>query len=129
MADTVVTRTIIDSKPKAVFIFGNASDGVGEAAVLKIDISTLDSGATKVRITRVKWAIAPGMNVTVLFDHTSDDTVLILNGDGEFTRDDLAGGVIDPASAGGTGDILFTTSGQAAGDGYTILMEIEKVTT
>ncbi len=123
MADTVVVKQIIDGGIKAVYVLSNRSDGTGEAAVTKIDISSLQLVPTKVKITKVKWAVV-GMNVDILFDHDTDDRVLILNGNGELTEADLHGGIKDPASTGGPGDILLTTTGHTSGDGYTIQIEV-----
>jgi hypothetical protein len=125
MADTVIAKTLRNSNGEYAFLFGSASDGTGESAVQKVDISALDGTPTKVRITKLKWS-CDGMQVKILFDHSTDDAVAILAGTGEL--DDVGDGPIkDPASSGDTGDILFTTSGHSAGDGYTIYMECEKV--
>lgn len=125
MADAVVAKTLRDTADRASFLFGNASDGTGESAVQKIDISALAMAATKVKITKMKWS-CDGMQVKVLFDHNTDDTVAILSGRGEIDEECEAP-IVDPASAGGTGDILFTTAGHTAGDGYSVYMEIQKV--
>jgi len=101
------------------FVFSNRSDATGEAAVKKIDISAIPGNPSKVRITAIKWAVS-GMNVDVLFDHTTDDRAIILNGNGEIQDANIK----DPASSGDTGDILFTTTGHTAGDGYTIEIEV-----
>lgn len=125
MADAVTTQTIFSgsNKKRVVYVFTNLSDGTGESAVKKVDISTLPGAPTAVKIRRVVFA-CEGMSVKVAFDHTTDDTVLVLAGQGEFDFYPY-GGLKDPASAGDTGDILFTTTGHTAADSYTILMEIE----
>lgn len=124
-ADTVATSSITLNNPYT-FMFSNASDGTGEAAVQKVDISNLTGTPTKVQIVKMKWAIR-GMNVSILFDHTTDDRVAILTGNGEMTE--AMGPIQDPASSGGTGDILFTThmSTETARPGYTIWMQLRKV--
>lgn len=125
MADAVVAKTLRNSDTVAAFLFGNASDGTGESAVQKVDISALVMAATKVTITKLIWS-CDGMQVKILFDHTTDDLVAILSGRGRL--DEVDGCPIqDPGSAGDTGDILFTTAGQSSGDGYTVYMEIRKV--
>ena len=43
MADAVTTQTIIDGPREAVLKFTNVSDGTGESAVAKIDVSTLSA--------------------------------------------------------------------------------------
>ena len=55
MADAVATQTIQDGARKAIFRFTNVSDGSGEAAVKKIDVSALTadpvSGASCSKVT------------------------------------------------------------------------------
>ena len=41
MADAVTTQTIQDGGKTAIFRFTNVSDGTGESAVAKIDVSSL----------------------------------------------------------------------------------------
>lgn len=128
MPDVIVNKKLLDGKGGiSIHLLSNASDGTGESAQIKVNISDLNGAPTKVKINRIKWAVAPGMFVDVLFDHTADDRVVTLVGNGELGRNDIAGGLIDPDSGGETGDILFTTGGQATGDGYTILLEVEAV--
>lgn len=122
MADSVTTQTLFSGEKRVVMAFTSVSDGTGEAAVQKVDISALPGAPTKVKINKVEFATF-GMSVSVLFDHTTDDRVLALQGYGcmEFCE---VGGLQDPASAGGTGDILFTTNGADAGDTYTIVLDL-----
>ena len=117
MADAVATRILFKGNKRAEYIFSNLSDGTGEAAVQKVDISALPGAPTKVAIEKVQF-VTVGMAVNVLFDHTADDLALVLNGTGEFCMKDAP--LADPASAGGTGDILFTTVGHTNGDSYCI---------
>jgi hypothetical protein len=122
MADTVTSQTIFSGPNKAIFGFTNVSDGTGESAVKKIDISTLTGNPSYVRVNRI-WYNTFGMAVKIIYDHTADDTVLVLQGDGQFDFNRF-GGIPDPASGGDTGDILFTTVGHTAGDTYSIVMEV-----
>lgn len=123
MADTVTSQTLFNGSKRTVRAFTNLSDGTGESAVQKIDISGLTGAPTKVKIVRV-WYCVSGMSLKILFDHGTDDTSLILQGDGCFDFRDF-GGADDPASTGGTGDILFTTTGHTSGDSYTVVLEVE----
>ena len=43
MADTVTSQTIEDGPRTAILAFTNVSDGTGESAVTKIDVSALSS--------------------------------------------------------------------------------------
>ena len=45
MADAVTSQTIQDGERKAVLKFTNASDGTGESAVKKVDVSALTSNS------------------------------------------------------------------------------------
>lgn len=119
MSNEVKTITVNETPHKTVKVFLNASDGTAESAVQKVDISALPGAPTKVRISKMNWAVQ-GMAVKVYFDHTTDDLVAVLSGDGE-----IAVPLEDPASAGGTGDILFTTIGAVANSSYMIEMEVE----
>ena len=123
MADTVTSQTLFNGSKRTVRCFTNVSDGTGESAVAKIDISSLTGAPTAVRITNI-WYNTYGMAVKILFDHDTDDTVLVLQGDGHFDLTRFAG-LADPKSAGGTGDILFTTVGHTSGDTYSIILEVE----
>lgn len=125
MADAVTARTLVTKTSggkRATLAFTNLSDGTGESAAQKVDISTLDGNPSKIRIIRL-WYSIYGMVVRVLVDHGTDDTVLLLAGVGKFDFESV-GGITDPESAGGTGDILFTTVNAIANDSYTIIMEI-----
>lgn len=128
MADAVTTQTTLDGDRNAVMIFNNVSDGTGEAAVLKVDVSALTprtrDGAicTGVRIKGVKYQIS-GMSVSVLWDATTDVVALILSDTGYqcFTVP-----IGNNAGAGKTGDVLFTTTGATAGDTYSIELHMIK---
>ena len=45
MVDVVTSQTIFDGERKAVMKFTNVSDGTGETAVLKVDVSALNPSA------------------------------------------------------------------------------------
>jgi hypothetical protein len=123
MADAVATNVLQTGTIRKILSFTNVSDGTGESGVNKVDISALNNAPTKVKINRIWWSVS-GLQVRILFDHDTDDTALILDGSGHFDFRSF-GGFQDPASAGGTGDILFTTLNYAANDSYTVILEIE----
>jgi hypothetical protein len=68
------------------------------------------------------------MQVQLEFEHTADDLIANLDGQGcfDFAQGGKFQGFIDPASAGGTGDIVATTVGHSAGDKATILLVMRK---
>jgi hypothetical protein len=125
MADAVTSQILVDGERNAVMKFTNISDGTGEAAVLKVDVSTLVGAPSSVKITQVEYDIF-GMQVAILWDATTDVPALVL-GQGQqrfdFTN---AGGLINNGGAGVTGDILFTTIGASANDTYSIVLHMKK---
>ncbi len=124
MADAVSSQTIIDGARNAVMKFTNLSDGTGESAVLKVDVSALSGAPARVDIQRVHYCVT-GMVVTMLWDATTDVRIIELSGDGwlDFTK---FGGLTNNAGTGVTGDILFTTTGHTLGDSYSIILEMTK---
>jgi len=126
MADVVNTNVIFNGSRRYVAQFTNVSDGTGESDVVKVDISSLvGSGGVapaSVAIDKVQYSINGFTNVQVQFDHNTDDEgVVLAPGNGELCFR-AAGGLQDPKSAGGTGDILFTTSGAISGASYDITL-------
>tara|TARA_R110002167_G_scaffold61628_4_gene174068 strand:- start:270 stop:674 length:405 start_codon:yes stop_codon:yes gene_type:complete len=132
MADVVTTQTLIDGARTTVMAFTNVSDGNGEAAVAKVDISTLQgmggpggsSVSTDVRISQV-WYSVDGMNVDILWNATTNVLALSLISDGHLDFRSF-GGLQNNAGSGVNGDILFTTRGHSSGDTYSIILELTK---
>jgi hypothetical protein len=130
MPDAVATQTLVDDARRAVFKFTNISDGTGETAVLKVDVSALTTyqgrTCTGVSIQRLD-AITAGMGINMLWDATTDVVILTV-GEADFVSFDFTrfGGLTNNSGAGKTGDILFTTVGAASGDRYTVVMEVLK---
>lgn len=124
MADAVTSRTLQDNAEEVISIFTNLSDGTGESAVVKVDVSGLTPVPKALTIEEIWYAVS-GMVVTVLFDATSDDKAILLQGDGHMNLKKI-GGIPDPKSSGYTGDILFTTSGHTAADSYSIVLRCRK---
>jgi hypothetical protein len=124
MADAVSSQTLIDGVKNVVQKFTNLSDGTGEAAVTKVDVSALSGAPAKVRIMKVHYSVT-GMVVTLLWDATADVRILDLSGDGcfDFT---CFGGLYNNGGDGVTGDIQLTTTGHTANDNYTIILEMVK---
>lgn len=124
MADAVATQIIIDGARNTVMKFTNLSDGTGESAVLKVDVSALQGAPPAVKVEKVHYSVN-GMVVTMLWDATTDVRMMELAGDGWFDFRDF-GGLPNNAGTGVTGDILFTTTGHTAGDSYSIVLEMAK---
>lgn len=130
MADTVdIIRLYID-KRRLVERYTNVSDGTGESAVIKVDKSTLVGPTAegdeplRIVIRSLRWAVQGFTSVRLLWDHTTDDEAAVLSGNG-FEDYSPFGGLVDPKSAGGTGDLLLTTAGTTSGNTYDITAEYE----
>jgi hypothetical protein len=132
MADTVTSQTIQDGDKIAVMKFTNASDGTGESAVKKVDVSALSANSlgqscTSVTISRIYWACV-GMRVNIEFDASTNVLAMPLPADS--TGDeyyDLFTGIPNNAGSGVTGDIDFTTVGHSDGDAYSIILVLTKI--
>jgi hypothetical protein len=130
MADAVTSQVIFDGSKRAILKFTNISDGTGESAALKVDVSALTpyNGApcSSVSIERIE-AVTIGMGIDILWDATADALCMTLGSDQFFTFDFTRfSGLTNNAGAGKNGDILFTTIGADAGDRYTIVLELLK---
>lgn len=103
----------------------NAAD---ETNVVKIDKSTFTSydGSEPniITIKSVRWNIQGFTYVKLSWDHADDDTAYFLSSNGYDNTLD-GGGTRDPASTGGTGDLLLTTAGGATNATYDITLECE----
>lgn len=130
MADTVVVKKLFESQRRVVYQFSNKSDGTGESAVQKIDISTLTADGitpTRLDLVDIAWSVVGFDYVELLWDHTSDVSQGVFSGQGGINYKDTVG-VNKDTGSGGTGDVLLTTSGGYSGASYLIVAEyIKKV--
>ena len=131
MADAVTTQTIVDGPKYAVLKLTNISDGTGESAVTKVDVSGLAESANGVTYTGATiqkiWWQCTGMKVSILFD-ASTDVLAIQLGENQSGHHDYTsfGGLTNNAGSGKTGDINFTTVGHSSGDTYTVILYLRK---
>tara|TARA_R100001129_G_scaffold101409_1_gene69422 strand:+ start:293 stop:694 length:402 start_codon:yes stop_codon:yes gene_type:complete len=131
MADAVTSQTLFDGDKHVVMKFTNISDGTGESAVKKVDVSALNADingntCTSVAIEKIWWQCI-GMKVRMLFDATSDAFIIEL-GENQSGHHDYSefGGLKNNAGSGKTGDIDFTTVGHSSADTYTITLKMRK---
>ena len=136
MADAVTSQTLSDGATTAVMKFTNISDGNGESAVKKVDVSALTaspSGAecARVHITQI-WYVISGMRIDLEWDASSNVKALILGGGvaleptvGHFDFRSF-GGLKNTDASGVTGDIDLTTLHHTSNDAYTIILELKK---
>ena len=128
MADAVTATTVQDGPRNAIIYCTNTSDGTGEAAVVKVDVSALSAlqdgtACTGVRIEKITFTNV-GMGVKVLWDASTDVIAAELPADYSDTLDysDMSGLPNVAASGGKTGDIQLTTVGHSSGDTYSIVL-------
>ena len=136
MADAVTSQKIVDTDKKLVYKFTNISDGSGESAVTKVDVSGLntnDQGQTCTRVTITQlWYDIGGIRVTLEWDATSNVVCAVLGGSAAAgvvsVHFDFRewGGVPNNAGSGITGDLALTTHGHTNHDHYTIVAEFIK---
>ena len=111
--------------------FTNISDGTGETAVLKVDVSALtpsNFGKTCTRVTVTKIFIANhGMEVRMYWDATTDVPFFLSSPGATQTLDMSAfGGITNNGGTGVTGDIVFSTADASSGDTYWCILEMVK---
>ena len=131
MADAVSSQTLVDTDKRTVIKITNLSDGNGESAVKKVDVSTLSGAPSKVTIDQI-WYDIGGMRVQIDFDASTNVPALVLGGSAaagnvqghlDFRS---FGGIKNNAGSGVTGDIDISTSGHTNLDHYTIILELRK---
>ena len=132
MADAVPTTSVVDGPRTAVIYCTNTSDGTGESAVTKVDVSALSTSpegaaCTGVRLQRVIFSTV-GLGVKILWDATTDVIAAELPADYADTLDysNISGLPNVAASGGNTGDIKFTTVGHSNGDTYSVVLYCSK---
>ena len=128
MDDAVTATTVIDGARTAVIYCTNTSDGTGESAVTKVDVSGLSSlqngtACTGVRLEKIVFSNV-GMGVKLLWDASTDVIAAELPADYSDTLDysDVSGLPNVAAASGKTGDIQLTTVGHTSGDTYSVVL-------
>jgi len=131
MADAVASQTLLDGERLFIAKFTNISDGTGETAVVKIDVTTLARNAFNLACNGVKinkiWATTHGMEVRILWDASTDVFAWLIPQNTNYLLDFSSfGGLQNNGGTGVTGNVLFTTSDASSGDMYTIVLECIK---
>ena len=132
MADAVASQIIVDGPSFVAIKLTNISDGTGETAVTKVDVSALEADSrtgqscTDVNIERIWWQCI-GMKVRILFDADTDVMAIELGENQSGNHDySIFGGLTNNAGTGKTGDVKFTTVGASSGDTYTGILYLRK---
>jgi len=135
MADAVTSQLLFDGPRNVVMKFTNLSDGTGESAVKKVDVTTLSPNpGTSLRITRIIFDINAGADsttnadptVTLLWEASANVTLAVLSGYGDTIEMEEGPGIVNTKAAGATGSILFTTGNFTTGVSYTITLYMKK---
>lgn len=128
MADLVASQTLLDGEREFIGKFTNISDGTGEAAVTKIQVSALAKNAAGkacngIKITKI-YATTHGMEVQILWGATTNLLTWVIPQNSNYLMDFSSfGGLVNNAGTGVTGDVKFTTVDHTAGDMYSIVIE------
>lgn len=127
MSDAVTSQTLFDDGGHFHIHLTNVSDGSGETAAVKVDVSALVGAPTEVAIEKLAWATV-GMGFNLLWD--ADTDVLFFtcgnttnNGLIDFTQSGTgprSPGIVNNAGTGVTGDVVLTTVGHTSGDTYVL---------
>ena len=136
MADAVTSQTLVDTEKRVVMKFTNLSDGNGESAVKKVDVSALTAhpdgtACSQVTIDQI-WYDVGGMRVSLEWNASTNVVAMVLGGSAaagnvhghmDFRS---FGGIKNNAGSGIDGDIDLTTNGHTNLDHYTIVLELRK---
>ena len=131
MVDAVTSQTLVDNQTTAVILFTNISDGTGESLVTKVNVANLAANATGQACTGVSvqkiHTSCHGLEVRMFWDAATDVVFFATAQNSQYTFDfSNFGGLVNSASTGKTGNILFSTADASAGDTYTIVLEMKK---
>jgi len=132
MADAVTSQTIEDGGKNLVMKFTNISDGTGESAVAKIDVSALDTepstgtACSRVTLQRI-WFSNIGMGFSLYWNATSNMFICQAPKDWsdtwDFTDSSITlPGIPNNAGGGVNGDLLLTTNDHTSGDTYSVVV-------
>lgn len=124
MPDVVSSQILVDDNQQHVVKLLSASDGTGESAVTKVDVSALVGAPSKIRLMEA-WYSVSGMIAQILWDADTDVPILNFQGDGYMCFERF-GGLKNNAGAGVTGDVKLTTVGHSSGDSYSLVLGFRK---
>jgi len=131
MADAVTSQTLIDGERVAIMKFTNISDGTGETAVTKVNVSTLTSSSsgkacTGVIVNKIT-SVCHGMEVRMYWDASTDVPFFMSTINTNYENDfSSIGGITNNSGTGKNGNIVFSTADASSGDTYTVVLEMVK---
>lgn len=130
MAVSATLQTLHDGARNLVVKAQLVGDGTDASSVQLIDASaysnpTPGAGAS-LKVDRVQWAL-DNFAVTLAWDASANVEFLTLEGEGDRKFCEI-GGLVNNAGSGITGDIDFSTNGNASGEDGTIVLWMKKRT-
>ena len=112
MADAVTSTTILDGDKDFIVQLTNVSDGTGESAVTKVDVSGLSTrssdgaACTGVKLNKIFYSILGFTKIGLFWDASSDTLCMELNPSADGVLDfSPFGGLQNTSGSGKTGDI------------------------
>jgi len=131
MADAVTSQTLLDGERLAIMKFTNISDGTGETAVTKVNVSNLAKSAsglacTAVTVTKIT-SVCHGLEVRMYWDASTDVPFFLSTINTNYENDfSNIGGITNNSGTGKNGNIVFSTADASSGDTYTVVLEMVK---
>ena len=129
MANTLTKRVLAQTGKRYAFFLTLVSDGTEETTTVLADLSTFQGPPTKCSIRKLAYAgsVNAAATIALLWDHTTDDLAWQFEGPSNLTEFcfECGNGLIDPGSAGGTGDLVVATTGLDATDTINLYVELE----
>lgn len=126
MAIQSTTQVIYDGVRNAKVQLTGICDGTGgdEAAVIKVDVSSLIPVGGRIKIKELTYDVAYGA-VKLSWEAAPPVDFLVLNGFGKFDYRKMDG-LPNLADSSATGNILLTTIGFDLNSSYSLLLEMIK---
>ena len=130
MADAVNTDVVFNGPNDYHVRFTNISDGTGEAAVTKVDISTLTgpdgvNAPSALVVEEINWDVQGFAKAVLYWDADTDTVLAALSGQGSRSYKE-SGGLQDDAGTGATGDVKLTVPASATTGSYDIFIKFRK---
>jgi hypothetical protein len=97
-----------------------------------VDISALAPAPNHITLERVQAYVNGDFRVDLEFENTTDQLIRVFTGQTDVSNPDIVDFTGGPnkgvanTSAGGTGDLVYTTSGAAAGEEFDIVADFHK---
>ena len=132
MAITATSQTLFDGERIAIMKFyATMSATENETNVVKVNPSTLlpsNAGGACDAVSILKvTALTHGLEVQMNWVATAPVVIELIPQNSQYTQDfSTFGGLINNAGTGKTGSISFSTLDGAAGDAYTVILEMQK---